>query len=395
MGAREHYAVPRSLFQAGVLVELITDFWFTPANPAGRVLPRNLRDRFHSKLAGVTVKASNLSAISLEARHSVIGSKNWERIVCRNDWFQERALRELTRLAGRNPDREFCLFSFSYTARRLFRFAKSRGWSTVLGQIDAGPRGEQIIAGLHNEHSPWVGPWRQAPASYWQAWKEECQLADRVMVNSSWSREALIDEGIPEQKIRTIPLAYEAPLQAASFQRSYPSAFTNQRPLRVLFLGQITLGKGTGVILQALHLLQNEPVEFSFVGPRQMELSAEWLNNKQARWLGGVPRDETQRYYKEADVFLFPTFSDGFGLTQLEAQAWKLPIIASRFCGDVVRDGINGVLLKRVSANAIAETISSFVVDPGRLKSMSQNAIAVADFGIDQLASRLLGIVGS
>jgi hypothetical protein len=30
------------------------------------------------------------------------------------------------------------------------------------------------------------------------------------------------------------------------------------------------------------------------------------------------------------------TFSDGFGLTQLEAQAWKLPMITTRFCGEVV-----------------------------------------------------------
>ena len=63
-------------------------------------------------------------------------------------------------------------------------------------------------------------------------------------------------------------------------------------------------------------------------------------------WHG--PRGETAaRFYREADVFLFPTLSDGFGLTQLEAQAWRLPVIASRFCGDVVQDGVNGLLLAR------------------------------------------------
>ena len=112
--------------------------------------------------------------------------------------------------------------------------------------------------------------------------------------------------------------------------RARPKSFTLNRPLRVLFLGQVNLRKGMAVILEAMRLLKNEPVEFWFVGPRQMETPIESLNNKQARWLGGVARGEAQRYYQEADVFLFPSFSDGFGLTQLEAQAWKLPIIASR-----------------------------------------------------------------
>jgi glycosyltransferase involved in cell wall biosynthesis len=165
--------------------------------------------------------------------------------------------------------------------------------------------------------------------------------------------------------------------------------------LRVLFLGQISLRKGMAVILEAMLLLQNQPVEFWFVGSRQMELSVPWLSNKQTRWVGSVPRGETTGYYQEADVFLFPTLSDGFGLTQLEAQAWKLPIVASQYCGGVVRDGMNGVLLKEVSGNAIAETIHFFMDDPARLVSMSRNAVIPAAFGIDQLGSHLLRMVAS
>ena len=387
--------MPRALHQAGALAELITDVWVTPASQASRLYPRKLRERFHPQLADANVKARNLSAILFEAQHSVTGPKGWELIVRRNDWFQEQALRALRRLAQRYSDRKFRLFSFSYTARRLFEFAKAQGWETILGQIDAGPHGERIMARLHEQHAGSAGPWQQAPPSYWQAWRDECQLADLVVVNSSWSGEALMEERVPEEKIRIVPLAYEAPVEATSFVRGYPDSFTSQRPLRVLFLGQVTLGKGIAAILEAIQLLENEPVEFWFVGPRQMKVPARWLGNRQTHWLGSVPRGETQHYYQEADAFLFPTFSDGFGLTQLEAQAWKLPIIASRFCGDVVRDGINGVLLKRVSGEAIADTIHSFMTEPGRLNSMSRNAIMPADSGIDQLGSHLLRLVAS
>jgi len=395
LGAREHYAVPRALHQAGALVELITDLWVAPANPASQLFPRKLRERFHPDLAGATVKAPNLSALFWDGRHSLTQTKGWDLIVRRNNWFQEQVLHELTRLAQENPQRKFRLFSFSYTAHRLFEFARSKGWATFLGQIDPGPPEERIVAQLQQQHTGLAGAWQPAPSCYWRSWREECRLADRILVNSSWSRRALLEEGVPEQDIRVVPLAYEAPVEAASFRRNYPDTFTFERPLRVLFLGQINLRKGMSAILEAMLLLQNEPVEFWFVGQRHMKVPVECLNNKQARWVGGVPRGDAARYYQEADVFLFPTFSDGFGLTQLEAQAWKLPIIASRFCGDVVRDGINGALLQEVSGKAIAEVIRSFMTDPARLGSMSHNAVMPADFGIDNLRSHLLQAVAS
>jgi glycosyltransferase involved in cell wall biosynthesis len=93
-------------------------------------------------------------------------------------------------------------------------------------------------------------------------------------------------------------------------------------------------------------------------------------------------------------VFLFPTLSDGFGLTQLEAQAWKLPVIASRHCGDVVRRGVNGVMLDEVSGQAIADAIRECVMNPPRLLSMSRNARA-SSFSLDRVRHELKMIHGS
>jgi len=385
--------VPRALHRAGNLVKLITDLWISPARPGGRLYPRKLQERFHPELGDEVVKAFNFSSVVFEARHSVTGLTGWELILLRNNWFQERSLRELVMLADQHPGRRCCLFSFSYTARRLFEFAKSKGWDTVLGQIDPGPPDERIVARLHRQHFKLGGLPQPAPPTYWASWREECRLADHVIVNSSWSRQALLEEGVADEKIKTVPLAYEAQVPVATSSRRYPEAFTSDRPLRVLFLGQLSLRKGMAAILEAMVLLQNEPVEFWFVGPRQVELSTEWLSNRRARWLGRVSRSEAARYYQEADVFLFPTHSDGFGLTQLEAQAWKLPIVASRFCGNVVRDGTNGVLLREVSGAAVAEVIRSLVADPLRLSVMSCNSVISAEFSIDQLGSQLLRAV--
>src|SRR5207344_2871238 len=127
------------------------------------------------------------------------------------------------------------LMSYSYAAGELLAFARHRGWRTVLCQIDPGPREEDIVGKLHDAAVGQGSRWQRAPKTYWSEWRRECALADRIVVNSCWSRDALVGEGISVDKIRIVPLAYEPPSDALYFQRHYPKAFVSARPLRVLF----------------------------------------------------------------------------------------------------------------------------------------------------------------
>jgi glycosyltransferase involved in cell wall biosynthesis len=88
-------------------------------------------------------------------------------------------------------------------------------------------------------------------------------------------------------------------------------------------------------------------------------------------------------------VFLFPTLSDGFGLTQLEAQAWQLPLITSRFCGEVVQDQVNGVVLPEVTGEAIAAVLRDFLAAPQHLASLSQRSGQFHQFSIAHLSEQL------
>lgn len=368
LGAREHYAVPRALQRCGLLDRLITDLWTRRVN------------RFHPELAGARVAAPNLSALTFELKASLAHENGWKLISQRNEWFQRQALAELKRTANGNHT----VFAYSYAAADIFKFARERGWRTVLGQIDPGPVEERIVAGLQK-----TSEWQPAPKTYWNNWRDECSLADQIIVNSQWSKDALLGEGIPAEKIQIIPLAYESSTDARSFQRLYPRAFSAERPLRMLFLGQINLRKGVQHLLDAVQLLNREPVEFWFVGPTQISVPQDLRLHPQCRWFGTVPRVEVDSYYRDADVFILPTLSDGFGLTQLEAQSWKLPVIASRYCGEVVRDGFNGVLLDDVSGEAIANFLRQFLQTPSMLSAMSVRSSVDDRFSLQTLASSL------
>jgi glycosyltransferase involved in cell wall biosynthesis len=386
IGAREHYAVPRARHRKQALSLLITDAW------ADSWLPWKLRtdtraaERFHPDIPSDLVRSFDWSLLRFEmsARRRLSG---WTRTIARNDWFQLRAISILRRFRDLNPGSEFTLFSYSYAAVKLFEFAKESGWSTVLGQIDPGPFEEKIVMNLNRpeEHRYDVEP---APGAYWESWHKECRLADRIIVNSEWSRHGLQAEGVNAEKIQVVPLAYDPPPDAANFVRKYPAAFDFRRPLRILFLGQVNIRKGLSEILGAIAQLEKLPVEFRIVGDVQLDIPAEYVRHPRVKWFGTVPRGATAGFYRDADVFLFPTFSDGFGLTQLEARAWNLPIIASRRCGDVVEPGINGYLLPEISADAITRVIKEILADPAALLSLAGRASA-NEFSLDRLSTRL------
>ena len=372
LGAREHYAVPRALKLGGLLDEFITDLWMRPR-------------RFHSDLAGARVMAPNVPALVFELKASFARENGWNLISRRNEWFQQHAVAHLKA----NGNHNHTVFAYSYAAREIFEFARERGWRAVLGQIDPGPVEERIVTDLQDKSPVQQTHWKPAPKAYWDNWRDECSLADQIVVNSHWSKDALIAEGVDPEKIRVIPVAYEAASGSKSYQRHYPRTFTAARPLRVLFLGQINLRKGVAQLLDAVKLLSGEHVEFWFVGPTQIHVPEEFRRHPQIRWFGVAPRVAVDRYYSDADVFILPTHSDGFGLTQLEAQAWKLPVITSRYCGDVVRDGLNGVVLKEVSGHTIADVLHEYLHSPEKLSAMSAHCGVEERFSLATLASSL------
>ena len=389
IGSREHYSVPRALHRRDALDRLITEIWSDPDSLFGKLGPTRVRDRYHPDLARARVECWNLASVLHEAVSRSSSPDGWAVITKRNEWFQERAVAAIDRIDDGHPR---TVFAYSYAALRILERARTRGWKTVLGQIDPGPVEDRLVAKLHAQHRQLVGDWVSPPPTYWTAWRRECDVADRIVVNSIWSRDSLVGEGVSAEKISVIPLSYEAPRGSGDFVRSYPERFTAERPLRVLFLGQLILRKGIVETLAAAALLQKEPVEFWFVGRGDVKLPSQWRAYPNVRWLGSVPRSQTGEHYRKADLFLFPTHSDGFGLTQLEAQAWKLPIVASRNGGDVVKDGQNGLVLPEVSAAAIAEAIGAVLRNPDQLARFSQRHLGGRHFELDGLAESLLSV---
>jgi len=401
LGAREHYAIPRAVFRLGMLDYLLTDAWVWPSSFLAKRAPK-LGERFHAELRDARVRAFNSSSILFEMSTRARGLGMWRSILARNRWFQRKVVSFLHSQPS-TLNSQLVLCSYSYTALELFRYAKAYGWKTVLVQIDPGPEEERIIVAEAARVPELAGPWQPAPPEYWASWREECKVADRIVVNSEWSRQGLMREGIAPEKLTVIPLAYEPPeaknqkseIRKQKLHRPYPDGFTQDRPLRVLFLGLINLRKGVARLLEAARMLRDEPVEFWMVGPVEIANASTITDARRVKWFGAVTRNQAVEFYTNADVFILPTFSDGFAITQLEAQAYGLPIIASKNCGKVVENGVNGIILDEPSAACIADALRYCIAIPNRLEKLACASGVRDKFTIQALARELQHLDGT
>jgi glycosyltransferase involved in cell wall biosynthesis len=284
-------------------------------------------------------------------------------------------------------------FGYSYASLEALQAAKRAGWLTIVDQIDPGPVEFRLVAEEMARHPELAGPPPDFPTTYFDRVRQEWEIADVILVNSDWTREAIIAEGADPAKVEILPLAFEpGPADAADGRSTLHAPRSTH--LRVLWLGQVNVRKGIRYLLEAARLLEKEPVEFHIAGPVKMRPEIVRSAPSSVRWRGAVPRTEASRLYNECDLFVLPTLSDGFAITQIEAMAHGLPVITTPNCGRVVEEGRTGFIVPARDSQALADAILRFVRDRDLGPAMAPECRAAAGtFSIDAYGESLVGII--
>jgi phosphatidylinositol alpha-mannosyltransferase len=148
--------------------------------------------------------------------------------------------------------------------------------------------------------------------------------------------------------------------------------------LRIVFVGQAVERKGLPLLLHAFEALRDHiPCELTVIGPSPEELSPMLLDSRGVRALGKVDDARKHEELERADVLCAPSLGgESFGMVLTEAFAAGTPVIASDIAGyrDVVRDGVDGVLVPRGDARALAEALRDVFEDPQQRLSMARAA---------------------
>jgi phosphatidyl-myo-inositol alpha-mannosyltransferase len=165
--------------------------------------------------------------------------------------------------------------------------------------------------------------------------------------------------------------------------------------LKIAFVGQAVERKGLPLLLRAFEALREHiPTELTVIGPSPEELQPLLIDARDVRMLGKVDEETKSRELEAADVLCAPSLGgESFGMVLTEAFAAGTPVVASDIAGyrDVVRDGVDGILVPVGDAQALAEALRDLWEEPARRDAMAiQAARDVERFAWPRVASEIL-----
>jgi glycosyltransferase involved in cell wall biosynthesis len=400
LGARMHYAVPALLQRAEMLAHFYTDTYVgrgSALNFLLKVAPlipkkfcpqamKRLLARREDSLPPEKVTAFNMLGIryawSLSRAHS-------RELVLRAYTkyglnFCESVLRE------KLPEAQ-AIYAFGGAAL-LFQHLQGLKMRRILEQVGA-PMAvfHQILSEDHRLWPGWDLP-DLGPEEYLAGLdreRKEWELAEAIICASEFVAQGLYSQGVPREKIHVIPYGVEVSRFA-----TLRSPYDGSRPLRLLFVGEVGLGKGCQYLHQALGLLSPGLTAARLVGHISILEPYRSLLKQRVEFVGHVPRSEVSSQYGWGDLFVFPSLCEGFGIVICEAMAAGLPVITTPNVGSVVRDGVDGFIVPIRDSQALAEKIELLAADPDLLARMSENARQRAqEFSWERYGERLISIL--
>ena len=201
--------------------------------------------------------------------------------------------------------------------------------------------------------------------SSWRIDREETEyeLADRVEVPSTFVKNSFLDRGFPTENLVTLQLGVRAqtfaPSRGAVERRL--KRIERGEPLRVLFVGAISLRKGFWDFASVARTLNNQGFIFRAVGPTESTMR-DFANEHSdcIELRSASPEMDLAKEYEWADIFLLPTIEDGFAVVLVQAQAAGLPIIATTNCAapDIIREGKDGWIVPIRDPDACIQRLS-------------------------------------
>ena len=376
IGARQHYGIPRGFEYTGSLGALYTDVWCRLGRPLlkhGTKLMRAYATRYHPHIPSAKVKSFDVMGTRREilAKRASTAESRFQIYEETGAWFASRVTAHLRKHHHLDPNRD-CFFGFNTGCLETQQYLREQGVISVVDQIDPGKFEEELV---YEEGLRWPG-WEELPGRipdrYFERLAREWELAEMVLVNSRWSKDALIKQGVPREKIIIVALAYEP---ESIYVRPKD---VSTGPLKVLWLGQVNLRKGIQYLIGAAKLLKDANVQFTIAGGLFISQQALATAPPNMNFIGQVTRDRLHEVYRSADVFVLPTLSDGFAITQVEAMGFGLPVITTPNCGEVVTEGVDGLIVPAANAEALAAAIARLAADRSLLAAMSHGALEKA-----------------
>ena len=252
------------------------------------------------------------------------------------------------------------------------QYGYPNGWTVLRA---AKLLGIPAVVSIQGGDGHWVG---SCCETHRQAMLRVIAHADALLIGcESFAAEVVERLAVPRGRFTIVPGAVDV----ARFSPVQPPGSAAAVP-RLLYHGRVDARKGVLDFLQALRLLQNDGVAFeaviSGIGPDHDTARALAATLGLAvRFTGHAAYEDAPAVYAMGDIFVSPTYAEGFSNTILEAMASGLPCVSCYAVGvmDCLRDGENGLLVQPGDVPGQAAALRRLIEDGPLRRRLAEAAL--------------------
>ena len=292
-------------------------------------------------------------------------------------------------------------FRYRYLPTTNFRRHRLHWPAPVLGRRPA------VLVSLYAEPSFLIGwavaKFRGAKTAFWcqvtfdrwvarMWWKEFLKRivfpkVDATLGSGEDSRAFAMRYGVSEENALCLRHSIDVHHYASGHEKYYRNRGHIRDDMKVkgtvfIYVGRLWAGKGVNYLLDAFEKVQqksSDEVSLLLVGdgPQEVELKLSCIerNIRNVIFTGFRQKAELPRYYAAADVFVFPTLGDPYGLVVDEAMASSLPVISTSAAGEIcdrVEEGINGYIVPPEDSETLGDRMLRLAKDDELCKRMGK-----------------------
>lgn len=230
-----------------------------------------------------------------------------------------------------------------------------------------------IYEAIAKQYPTWTNTLELKSQKLLEIEQKELENSTHIVVASTFSKNSLIQNGIVDYKISMNP--YGIDLSAFPLK----PIFNKTNIIRFIFSGLVDARKGIPLLLDVFKQLNSNKAMLSIVGPIQANIEQLIRKNyelENIEIIGKVPHIEMPELIQRHDVFVFPSYFEGFALVILEAMASGLPVITTTATAgpDIIENGIEGFIIEPGDKEGLTAAIQFFIDNPSQIEIMGRAA---------------------
>jgi glycosyltransferase involved in cell wall biosynthesis len=218
------------------------------------------------------------------------------------------------------------------------------------------------------------------PVIWWYT-RTNFNAADYALAPSRRVQHELIRHGVKDVGLwrRGVDAEQFHPRYASPDMRTRLGGGTPDETI-LLYVGRLSSEKQIDKLRTVLETVPGTRLAIVGDGPARQELEQHFAGTH-TRFMGYLRGEELSSAFASADIFVFPSAIETFGLVLIEAMAAGLPVVTSRVGGadDVVRPGVNGYLFNVGDVRGMIDGVRAIMSRPHKRQVMGRNARMFAE----------------